>query len=318
MRPEILLETVDTAESEEQRVVNADTVEQPSRSESLVVSLLDNVLDDMVDHSRPLSDGKDDNNVEPFAPDQLRIIDDHFGGDQREGTATPVPPSPHLEHSPHLSDISESELMPLAEDVDLPAPETAVRIATSTPAPEAANDQRQELTDLLLYRVDSDPLLRGNAVHLIGCFCDATLRLRRQSIEQLSGGRVSLDQLLRAIFDGLNDESHIVVKHALIAVERLLAQLLRWATPMRFEAPRGDDDLAAAVVKNVVNSESEVHVVEWVLDRVCAVFANKYWVVQCRYCELIGSMQFDEVEWQLDGDKRHVIEVSIFYFVYHL
>lgn len=317
MRPELLLETVVIG----QVANSAQNVRGP---ESLVASLLSDVLDDVVDStadSPPQPDMTDGGRQKTVAPDELLIIDDHFGRDQLDVSAAKnVPPEPQMEQSPHLSDISESELMPLAVDaeqpVDTPKTESPVKIATPIiPDSQDAADQ-QELTDLLLFLVDSDPLLRGNIILLIGHFCDATLRLRRQSVEDLSGGRLSLDQLLQAIFDGLADESHIVVKHALVAVELVLVQLLRWTTPMQFAVPNDDEDRKTAPVKRLVNSASRVHLVEAVLDRLSAVFGNKYWVVQCKYCELIGSMRFDDVEWQLDGDKRHVIEVSTEQFVH--
>lgn len=41
------------------------------------------------------------------------------------------------------------------------------------------------------------------------------------------------------------------------------------------------------------------------------VFANnKYWVVQCKYGELIARLDFELIGWHVGDDERQVIEVS--------
>lgn len=47
-----------------------------------------------------------------------------------------------------------------------------------------------------------------------------------------------------------------------------------------------------------------------VLEQLQLVFANKYWVVQCKYSELIARLNYAEIEWHVGEDERHVIEVS--------
>lgn len=130
-------------------------------------------------------------------------------------------------------------------------------------------------------------------------------------------------------FQSLTDESHSVVKQALISIESLFPLLLvhlpggaqsgsKRIPPRRpFRVRR----LCAQVAKEMSQeyhsekTDSQSHVfdevtIAQILGQIQLVFANKYWVVQCKYCELIACLNFDEIEWHVGEDERQVVQVS--------
>lgn len=233
---------------------------------------------------------------------QLCIIDDHFGANQPDTSISQTT----FKQSPPSSTTSEPEILPSIE------PETSQFEATHCAKITSIAPERQQiLSDVLLYSTNSDPMLRANLVQLVAHFIAAVFN-QNHSVEDISAGAITFDQLQQIIFDGLTDESHIVVKQALVAVSLVLEQVLRWSTPAQFICSHKYDDVET-LPKGVLPESSfvcAVHIVERVLSKFRAVFDNKYWVVQCKYCELIAGLRFDDIEWQLGGDKRQVMEVS--------
>lgn len=300
MRPRIFLEPVTNADTERRQ---SSEVQSDECSDECV---------DAADVALPLIEEKpQDNdvvqeNASTVKPQLLHIIDDHFGQDEMD--VVNVMCLEQLEQSPNVSDISEPEIMSPAE-IEGQTIETIYTTELPEPASKCIASQ-QDLTDLLLYLNDSDPMLRGNLVLLLGHFIDAVFNTQYQSIETFSAGLITFDRLLQAIFVGLVDDSHIVVKQALIAIELVLVQLMRWSAPVHFESG-GEQWPKSVLSETSLNGDGgSVHLVELVLDRLRSVIDNKYWVVQCKYCELIGSLRFEEMDWQVGGDKRQVIEVS--------
>lgn len=51
---------------------------------------------------------------------------------------------------------------------------------------------------------------------------------------------------------------------------------------------------------------------EKVIDRLLLVFDNKYWVVQCKYCDLISKLDFDNYR-SIYGERSQVHKVCIKY-----
>lgn len=147
----------------------------------------------------------------------------------------------------------------------------------------------QFVADVLMYSSHSDPVLRGNVYMIVGSFIAGVLRrnvdyqklVRRNEIVQEA---LEFDKLVQLLLKGFNDEIHTVVKQTLTIAESLI-------------------NLLFAVLK-----EAEI---ERLLNRLLLVFCNKYWLVQCKYCDVITKIDFELLRCALGVDGAEVYQRQI-------
>lgn len=136
----------------------------------------------------------------------------------------------------------------------------------------------------------------------------------------------------------MTDESHSVVKQALVSIESLIPLLLvhlpasmqtdakhlsarrpnlirsYCQQTMNTSSEENSTDDPSSVKTNSKRFEFDQITIAVIIDRLQLVFANiKYWVVQCKYSELIACLNYDAIEWHVGEDERQVIQVRAQY-----
>lgn len=57
------------------------------------------------------------------------------------------------------------------------------------------------------------------------------------------------------------------------------------------------------------NNHSNV-TIENIFNELALVYENKYWVVQCKYCDLISKINFEFLKWGFGYDRTYLYEVK--------
>ncbi|CRL05136.1 CLUMA_CG018007, isoform A [Clunio marinus] len=171
------------------------------------------------------------------------------------------------------SEIVESSKLPLME--------------TTLKMPE--DKDCQFIVDILLYSSHTDPVLRSNVYMIIGNFLTDILRRNFDHQKFISRNEIAKDalefkKLFQLMMKGLRDEIHTVVKQTLMAVEKLI---------------------------NLIISEMQENEVEELLDQLLLVFCNKYWLVQCKYSDVITKIDFKLLKHSIGAERFEVYQTQI-------
>lgn len=178
----------------------------------------------------------------------------------------------------------------------------------------------QSICEILLFYNHNDPILRGNVQILIGNFIKA-IHTGNQNynkfIETYTNNKevisfMNYNRLLRVLINGLNDEIHTVVKLTLVSIEGLVSILLR-KTPLNQQNVEPNQlwtVLNKSELNNILLNKSVPEIVtnKMILDELNSVFDNKYWLVQCKYSEIIASINYHDVELALGEEFREIFE----------
>lgn len=145
----------------------------------------------------------------------------------------------------------------------------------------------QFVADVLLYSTHSDPVLRGNVYMIVGSFLAGVLK-RNLDYEkfvarnQIAKVALEFDKLVQLLLKGLGDEIHTVVKQTLMAVEESINLLI-----------------------SVMNQAD----IQKLVDQLLLVFCNKYWLVQCKYCDVISKIDLKLLREIIGSEKTEVYQV---------
>lgn len=145
----------------------------------------------------------------------------------------------------------------------------------------------QFVADVLLYSTHSDPVLRGNVYMIVGGFLAGVLRPNLDYEKFVARNKIARDalefgKLVQLLLRGLGDEIHTVVRQTLMAVEDSINLLI-----------------------SVMNQADIQELVEQLL----LVFCNKYWLVQCKYCDVISRMDLKLLREKIGSEKTEVYQV---------
>lgn len=138
---------------------------------------------------------------------------------------------------------------------------------------------------------------------------------------------------------GLGDETHTVVKQALVSIEIVLPALMlthRFTgqqqqyshQPHRKQTKMPSITTVVSPLLNVGGVDSAANnkpdnanillasndnygnvTIENIIDELMLVFGNKYWVVQCKYCDLISKLDFERLQLIYGVDRAQLYEV---------
>lgn len=147
----------------------------------------------------------------------------------------------------------------------------------------------QFVADLLIYSTHSDPVLRGNVFMIVGTFIGGVLKdnidyQKFVSRNEILQDALEFNKLINMIHKGLRDESHTVVKQTLNAIQSPINLLIS------------------------IMDETEIR---QLLDRLLLVFSNKYWLVQCTYCDVIKEIDLMLLKEVLGNDGAEIYEKQI-------
>lgn len=115
---------------------------------------------------------------------------------------------------------------------------------------------------------------------------------------------------------GLVDTNHTVVNQAFASVSNVLPMLMqRNHRLMNNNVKEMSSSHTAATASNINDhfpndDDHSIYTMEKVIDKLLLVFDNKYWVVQCRYCDLISKLDFDSYR-SVYGDRSQVHKVML-------
>lgn len=146
----------------------------------------------------------------------------------------------------------------------------------------------QFLSDVLLFSTHSDPVLRGNVCMIAGSFIFGVLKRNLDysnftAKNQSAKAALEFNKLKQLIINGLGDEIHTVVKQSLLAFEESTNLLI-----------------------SVMSSDEVVEL----MDSLLLVFFNKYWLVQCKYCDVITKIDLKVLGHSIGVDAANAYEVS--------
>lgn len=147
----------------------------------------------------------------------------------------------------------------------------------------------QFVADVLLFSTHSDPVLRGNVYLIVGTFIAGVLKrnLNYQkfvSINEIVKETLEFNSLVQLLIKGLRDEIHTAVKQALLSLEASINLLI------------------------AVLSTAEI---DKLINKLLLVFCNKYWLVQCKYCDVIKDIDLQLLRRVVGAYKAEIYEVSL-------
>lgn len=177
--------------------------------------------------------------------------------------------------------LSKSETI---ESKKLPAPlmETTLKMADDKDC--------QFIADVLMYSSHGDPVLRGNVYLIVGNFIRNILE-KNLNYEKFIDKNVFVKDALKFnvmiefLLSGIKDEIHSVVKQTLTV----------WETCV---------NIIIAVMR-----ECEI---EDVLNQLLMVSYNKYWLVQCKFVDVITKINFELLASIIGNDRANMFEVISF------
>lgn len=145
----------------------------------------------------------------------------------------------------------------------------------------------QFVADVLIYSTHSDPVLRGNVYMIIGSFVAGVLRRNLDYQKFIARNAIAkdvlqLEKLVHMLMRGLKDEIHTVVKQTLQAVEGLANLLMATLT--------------------------RPAIAEY-LDCLLLVFCNKYWLVQCKYCDVVAKLDLKLLKTKIGTECAETYQV---------
>lgn len=147
----------------------------------------------------------------------------------------------------------------------------------------------QFLSDLLLYSTHTDPVLRGNVYMIVGTFLAGVLKDNVDYQKLVSKNEtLKFNNLIELLHKGFRDESHTAVKQTLTAVEGSIKLLMFFM---------------------------EQNEIIKFLDEILLVFSNKYWLVQCKYCDVIKEIDLKLLREVLGVEYAEIYEVRLHFFL---
>lgn len=147
----------------------------------------------------------------------------------------------------------------------------------------------QFLSDLLLYSTHTDPVLRGNVYMIVGTFLAGVLKDNVDYQKLVSKNEtLKFNNLIDLLHKGFRDESHTAVKQTLTAVEGSIKLLMFFM---------------------------EQNEIIKFLDEILLVFSNKYWLVQCKYCDVIKEIDLKLLREVLGVEYAEIYEVRLHFFL---
>ncbi|KAG5669568.1 hypothetical protein PVAND_017455 [Polypedilum vanderplanki] len=147
----------------------------------------------------------------------------------------------------------------------------------------------QFVADILLYASHGDPVLRGNVYLIIGNFVRKVLKKnfdyqkfieRNEFVKDL----LKFDKMIELLLTGIKDEIHSVAKQTLTVWELIFNNVI-----------------------SVLNTNE----IENVLNQILRVIYNKYWLVQCKYCDVISKIDIGMLRMLIGDGKSLVYEKQI-------
>jgi hypothetical protein len=146
----------------------------------------------------------------------------------------------------------------------------------------------QYVVDVLLYATHGDPVLRANVYTIIGNFIKSVLERNLDYDKVINRNdyvrnSLAFSTLIDHLLNGIRDEINSVVKQTLVAWENCINLIL------------------------AVMNESEI---ENVLNKLLMISYNKYWLVQCKYCDVITKIDIEMLGGIIGADRADSYEVS--------
>ena len=154
----------------------------------------------------------------------------------------------------------------------------------------------QFVVDVLMYANHNDPVLRGNVYMIIGSFLRGVLGKNLDyekfvAVNEITRKALAFDKLLKLLAKGFKDEIHTVVKQTLTAVEDLV---------------------------NLLIIEISCDEILDFLNRLLMVFCNQYWLVQCKYADIVVKLDFLSLKRSIGSEKAENFQSQIINQLYGL
>lgn len=114
------------------------------------------------------------------------------------------------------------------------------------------------------------------------------------------------------LFQGLSDSTHTVVKQSLASIENAFCFLLAHSS-IHIKNNRHNERAFIECGNILLDFDNHFHItIENIIDELLLVYENKYWVVQCKYCDLISKLDFDRIKLVIGHDQAQLYEVNKF------
>ncbi|XP_055525151.1 huntingtin [Wyeomyia smithii] len=172
---------------------------------------------------------------------------------------------------------------------------------------EAGNSEDQQMiADVLLFYDHVDQSLRGNVLLLLGNFLHVVLEkfgsvehfLAANDRQATLGGFLRQDALLQMIVLGFSDEIHTVVNQALTAFEQIFGVYCRnqLSTSCRRKTPGNGFSFKSQLTLKQNLLLDDIEAIELnpqlLIEKFLLTFHNRYWLVQCKVCDVIAKMDY--------------------------
>ncbi|XP_058457032.1 huntingtin [Malaya genurostris] len=181
-------------------------------------------------------------------------------------------------------------------------------------------EDQQMIADVLLFYDHSDQSLRGNVLLIVGNFLKAVLErngnveafLRHHEKAAVLGSFLRQDAMLSMIVQGLSDEIHTVVNQALAAFDQTVtlycrSQPYKWK-PSATRQITSDSTFKPATKRNVLIDGCDPMDPQLLINHFLSVFDNKYWLVQCKVCEVIVKLDFKTLRNTLGREQAKIVQ----------
>ncbi|XP_053680458.1 huntingtin [Anopheles nili] len=178
---------------------------------------------------------------------------------------------------------------------------------------ELEDEQQQLLADVLLFYDNADPTLRGTVQLIVGNFLRAAIDaggtyrefLRTKIPNVANQAFLSEDKLLQVVILGLSDDIHTVINQTLSSVELFFNAY--------FQSAANAQERVIPISKHTANipfqscnrnmflndniashaHQDASHYMKTILNRLCFMSENKYWLVQCKLLDVLTQLDFD-------------------------
>ncbi|XP_062536055.1 huntingtin [Armigeres subalbatus] len=193
---------------------------------------------------------------------------------------------------------------------------------------DSDNDEDQQvLADVLLFYNHADQMLRANVLQIIGNFLRAVLESHGSTDAFLTYNEkknafkkyLTEDVLLQVIIQGFSDEIHIVVNQALSAFELVF---MTYCKQQPFNGVQNRNCASNSVdfsfqktsKTNFFMNENDQPKTspQDILGQLFLVFNNKYWLVQCKVCEVFVNIDFKTLRATIGVEQTKLIQEKFF------
>ncbi|XP_062702131.1 huntingtin [Aedes albopictus] len=195
------------------------------------------------------------------------------------------------------------------------------------------DENQQMIADVLLFYNHPDQMLRANVLLIIGNLLKSVLNkygsmdmfLTGNDVKNMLSGFLSEDILLRIISESFSDDIHIVVNQALTAFELVFTSYCNhqmytnqwnrnWESDIdgfNFRKAPTSNYFTDGKVQPTMNPQK-------MLSQLLLVFNNKYWLVQCKVCDVTANLDFRTLRATVGKEHARLVEEKCLQQIFNL